>query len=382
MADPAARMASRGSPPPAAGLLAPVLCVSALQLAITVGFICYSQGHWLQKDVSGISGEFLQCLRLVSNHSSSAPRLSEVKGQEVSESCSQLLQELKQLVNQVTSSTTDKQQHKGAVSSHSRKSSPQLSVCAHLTVKKPVPGSPVHDLTLSNIILQHFTFLTAAGMVDRTDFPGGHCETRFQADGSSPSQNSDGAATRGATQPHRKTRAEDCNRTQETSLPCLTPLRGKTPSAKDEKIQPKELKSLKTRFPGLKGKLITSWEEKVGVAHLREMHYSQGSLRIKHQGLYYIYAQILFRYHADHPMSTREYQLIQYVYRKMASYPTPALILRGASTWCSGNHNLYSVYQGGVFNLHHGDEIFVTVSNISLVDVDEASSYLGAFKLD
>nr|NP_001409519.1 TNF superfamily member 11 [Rhincodon typus] len=139
---------------------------------------------------------------------------------------------------------------------------------------------------------------------------------------------------------------------------------------------------LEARLPGLKGKLITSWEEKLGVAHVREMRYSEGALEIKRQGLYYIYSQILFRYHADYPMSTREYQLVQYVYRKMAKYPKPTLLLRGSSTWCSGNHNLYSVYQGGVFTLNSGDKLFVTVSNLTLVDADEASSYLGAFKLD
>ncbi|XP_067848372.1 tumor necrosis factor ligand superfamily member 11 [Heptranchias perlo] len=153
----------------------------------------------------------------------------------VSESCSQPLQGLKPLVNQVVHSATDNQRLKGALSSHTRKNPRRQAPCAHLTIKKPIKNSP----------------------------------------------------------------------------------------------------GLKTSFPGLKGKLITSWEEKVGVAHMRQMSYSQGSLRIKHQGLYYIYAQILFRYHADHPMSTREYQLIQYVYKKMAKYPTPTLILRGASTWCS-----------------------------------------------
>ncbi|XP_067895951.1 tumor necrosis factor ligand superfamily member 10 [Heterodontus francisci] len=299
-------LASRTAVSPAPGaamLLAPLLCVSALQLALTIGFICYCQNQWLQKDVNGSSEEFLQNLSLFSNFNGSPYKLSEVEIQKVFESCLQSLQGLKQPLNQVNVKgvmtqieeeqgnspdflavhrAADKHRRKGAVSNHKRKNSKRLAPCAHLTIKKPIQNSS----------------------------------------------------------------------------------------------------DLETSFPGLKGKLIASWEEKVGVAHLREMHYSQGSLTIKHEGLYYIYAQILFRYHADYPMSTREYQLIQYVYRKMAKYPTPTLILRGASTWCSGNHNLYSVYQGGVFKLYHGDKIFVTVSNISLVDVDEASSYLGAFKLD
>ncbi|XP_069745693.1 A-kinase anchor protein 11 isoform X3 [Narcine bancroftii] len=236
----------------------------------------------LNKNVSGISEEFLQCLRLISNFNISTPNLSDKEMQKVSELCSQLLQGLKQLVKQVVAPTPDRSGHKGELSSHRRKISPQMAPYAHLTIKKPIKNSP----------------------------------------------------------------------------------------------------GTKISFPGLKGKLITSWEEKVGIAHIREMGYSQGSLRISHHGLYYIYAQTLFRYHADHPISTREYQLIQYVYRKMAKYPKPTLILRGASTWSSGNHNLHSVYQGGAFNLHIDDEIFVTVSNVSLVDIDEASSYLGAFKLD
>ncbi|XP_078416737.1 tumor necrosis factor ligand superfamily member 11 [Cetorhinus maximus] len=284
MPDTQPQLASRGSPAPRVTLLAPVLCVCLLQLALTIGFICYSQNQRLQKDVSGIPEECLQCLRLSSNYNSSNSGWSKAQIQKVSESCLQPLKGVKQPLKQAVHSAAGKQRHRGfpKESNHMRKNSKRLTPCAHLTIRKPI----------------------------------------------------------------------------------------KNPS------------DLETSFPGLKGKLITSWEEKVGVAHLREMHHSQGSLRVKHQGLYYIYAQILFRYHADYPMSTREYQLIQYVYRKMAKYPKPTLILRGASTWCSGNHNLYSVYQGGVFNLLSGDKIFVTVSNISLVDVDEASSYLGAFKMD
>ncbi|XP_072902098.1 tumor necrosis factor ligand superfamily member 10 isoform X1 [Hemitrygon akajei] len=282
MAETDGRLNGRGfAAPRAAGLLTLVLCVSALQLALTIGFICYTQSQWLQKNVGGISEEFFQCLRLISDFNSGTPNASEAEMQVVSESCSQQLQGLKQLVKQVVHPIPDRTGRRGELSSRT-KGSQRMAPYAHLTIKKPIK--------------------TSSGIA--------------------------------------------------------------------------------TSFPGLKGKLITSWEEKVGVAHLREMGYSQGSLRINHHGLYYIYAQILFRYHADHPISTREYQLVQYVYRKIARYPKPTLILRGASTWCSGNHNLYSVYQGGVFNLQTDDEIFVTVSNVSLVDIDEASSYLGAFKLD
>ncbi|XP_007905369.1 tumor necrosis factor ligand superfamily member 11 [Callorhinchus milii] len=156
----------------------------------------------------------------------------------------------------------------------------------------------------------------------------------------------------------------------------------RTPCAHLTMKRIKDSPDLKTKFIGLKGKPITSWEEKIGIAHTIEMSHNQGLLKIKHHGLYYIYAQILFRYHAENPISTEEYQLVQYVYWKTANYRKPHLILKGAGTWCSGNHNLYSVYLGGVFNLHRGDEIFVTVSNISLVDADETSSYLGAFKLN
>ncbi|XP_072371577.1 tumor necrosis factor ligand superfamily member 10-like [Scyliorhinus torazame] len=282
MPDTEPELAARGSPAPRCALLAPVLCISVLQLAVTIGFICYTQNQSLQKNVSGISEEVL--LQLLScNGNSSNPEWSELEIQKVSKSCLQSLKGLKQPLNQVLHGAAGKQRHKDLLkgSIRTRKNS-WLTPYAHLTIKKT---------------------------------------TRNSSD-------------------------------------------------------------LETSFPGLKGKPIMSWEEKVGLAHLREMRYSQGSLRIKHRGLYYIYAQILFRYHADHPMVTREYQLIQYVYRKMAKYPKPTLILRGASTWCSGNHNLYSVYQGGVFSLLNGDKIFVTVSNVSLVDVDEASSYLGAFKMD
>ncbi|XP_043550361.1 tumor necrosis factor ligand superfamily member 11 isoform X1 [Chiloscyllium plagiosum] len=269
--------------PGARSLLAPFLCVSVLQLALSIGFIWYCQyQQGLQKDVRETSEEFLHLLSLLSSFNRSIPELSDMRIQKCSPPCLLPLKHQKQPVNKVDPGAADKKQHRGLAPNRTRKNMRKLTPYAHLTMKKPI----------------------------------------------------------------------------------------KAPS------------DLETRLPGLKGKLITSWEERVGVAHLRELRYSNGALEIKHQGLYYIYSQILFRYHADYPMSTREYQLVQYIYRKMANYPKPTLLLRGASTWCSGNHNLYSVYQGGVFDLRSGDKLFVTVSNLTLVDADEASSYLGAFKLD
>lgn len=102
------------------------------------------------------------------------------------------------------------------------------------------------------------------------------------------------------------------------------------------------------------------------------------------------------------------HQLVQCVYKK-TSYPSPiqvcgitprrrgggtrlALIrflcsqlLKGVGTKCwapDAEYALHSVYQGGLFELRAGDELFVSVSSPTMVNADDSSSYFGAFRLD
>ncbi|KAK1885151.1 Tumor necrosis factor ligand superfamily member 10 [Dissostichus eleginoides] len=84
----------------------------------------------------------------------------------------------------------------------------------------------------------------------------------------------------------------------------------------------------------VQGQKISWWEGQKGLAFLQDVQLVDGELVVPTPGLYY----------------DRGRPLLQYVYKK-----------------------------GGLFPLSTGDRLFVTVTNASAVDMDEKSSFFGAF---
>ncbi|XP_026863826.2 tumor necrosis factor ligand superfamily member 10 [Electrophorus electricus] len=142
------------------------------------------------------------------------------------------------------------------------------------------------------------------------------------------------------------------------------------------------------------GQKIHSWESEKGLAFLQNVQLSDGELVVPQAGFYYIYSQTYFRHtlmeeeeehEEDDSASTetaRGKPMLQYVYKKVGSYPVPILLMKNARTTCwsrDAEYGLYSIYQAGLFQLEGGDRLFVTVSNVSTIDMDEKSSFFGAF---
>lgn len=141
------------------------------------------------------------------------------------------------------------------------------------------------------------------------------------------------------------------------------------------------------------GQKIQSWESEKGLAFLQNVELSDGELVVPQAGLYYIYSQTYFRHtlieedESDQEDGTsgesvRGKPMLQYIYKKVSSYPVPILLMKNARTTCwsrDTEYGLYSIYQAGLFQLGGGDRVFVTVSNISSIDMDEKSSFFGAF---
>ncbi|XP_043081822.1 tumor necrosis factor ligand superfamily member 10 isoform X2 [Puntigrus tetrazona] len=143
------------------------------------------------------------------------------------------------------------------------------------------------------------------------------------------------------------------------------------------------------------GQKIQSWESEKGLAFLQNVELSDGELVVPQAGLYYIYSQTYFRHTLiEEDESDREEEdgtsgesvrgkpMLQYVYKKVSSYPVPILLMKNARTTCwsrDTEYGLYSIYQAGLFQLGGGDRVFVTVSNVSTIDMDEKSSFFGAF---
>ncbi|XP_040477529.1 tumor necrosis factor ligand superfamily member 10 [Ursus americanus] len=139
------------------------------------------------------------------------------------------------------------------------------------------------------------------------------------------------------------------------------------------------------------GQKINSWESsRKGHSFLSNLHLRNGELVIHQSGFYYIYSQTYFRFQEPEETSgtiSREQnrkknkQMVQYIY-KYTSYPDPILLMKSARNSCwskDSEYGLYSIYQGGIFELKENDRIFVSVNNEQLIDMDQEASFFGAF---
>ncbi|XP_034023638.1 tumor necrosis factor ligand superfamily member 10 [Thalassophryne amazonica] len=140
----------------------------------------------------------------------------------------------------------------------------------------------------------------------------------------------------------------------------------------------------------VQGQKISWWEGQKGLAFLQDVQLVDGELVVPQAGLYYIYAQTYFRHtHSleedgedSQEAQDRGRPLLQYVYKKVSTYPIPILLMKTSRTscWSRGSQfSLHSAHQGGLFPLSSGDRLFVTVTNATAVDMDERSSFFGAF---
>lgn len=130
---------------------------------------------------------------------------------------------------------------------------------------------------------------------------------------------------------------------------------------------------------------ITRWEDSTIHSHLQNITYRDGRLRVNQVGKYYVYSQIYFRYSRDGAGARVSVpQLVQCINWK-TSYSQPILLLKGVGTKCwapEAEYGLHALYQGGLFELKAGDELFVSVSSLAIDYSDAAASYFGAFRLD
>ncbi|KAM6198557.1 tumor necrosis factor ligand superfamily member 10 isoform 1-T1 [Sarcoramphus papa] len=139
------------------------------------------------------------------------------------------------------------------------------------------------------------------------------------------------------------------------------------------------------------GQKINNWESsRKGHSFLYNVELRNGELVIPQTGFYYIYSQTYFRFRENEDEDSdllaqirNPKQLVQYVY-KLTNYPEPILLMKSARTSCwskKAEYGLYSIYQGGVFQLKREDRIFVSVSNGDIVDMDKEASFFGAFMI-
>ncbi|NWR38313.1 TNF10 factor, partial [Tachuris rubrigastra] len=128
---------------------------------------------------------------------------------------------------------------------------------------------------------------------------------------------------------------------------------------------------------------ISRWEHSTLHSHLQNITYRDGRLRVEQPGKYYVYSQIYFRYRSTGTQDSGP-QLVQCI-QWQPSHSQPILLLKGVGTKCwapEADYGLHALYQGGLFELKAGDELFVSVSSLAIDYNDAAASYFGAFRLD
>ncbi|NXE97901.1 TNF10 factor, partial [Menura novaehollandiae] len=128
---------------------------------------------------------------------------------------------------------------------------------------------------------------------------------------------------------------------------------------------------------------ISRWEHSTLHSHVQNMTYRDGRLRVEQPGKYYVYSQIYFRYRSAGARDSGP-QLVQCI-QWQPSHSQPVLLLKGVGTKCwapEADYGLHTLYQGGLFELKAGDELFVSVSSLAIDYNDAAASYFGAFRLD
>ncbi|OCT92698.1 tumor necrosis factor ligand superfamily member 11 [Xenopus laevis] len=131
---------------------------------------------------------------------------------------------------------------------------------------------------------------------------------------------------------------------------------------------------------------LTSWNFREGWANLRNIKYHNGKLEILQDGYYFVYANLCFRHHI---LKGKEYrdkalQLMIYICKATNNRRPYETLMKGGKTaiWSNNSvYHFYSVYQGGVFKLHAGDEIFIQASYLELLDPAQEATYFGAFKI-
>ncbi|XP_041358427.1 tumor necrosis factor ligand superfamily member 10-like [Gigantopelta aegis] len=121
------------------------------------------------------------------------------------------------------------------------------------------------------------------------------------------------------------------------------------------------------------------------LSYLDGIHLINNRLIIEHGGLYYVYSQVSFKIVMANGDALPE-ELDHGVHRYNVVLPNNGrqTLLQTAHT-CTMSSNkavyLHTSYVGGIILLNPRDEIFVTVSNSSFIDLDPKVSFVGAFKL-
>ena len=132
---------------------------------------------------------------------------------------------------------------------------------------------------------------------------------------------------------------------------------------------------------------ITDWTTENNVAHTKGIGNSKGVLHINSTGLYHIYSQVYFVSVYNSTGTSNDPKILHHsIYRYNPTLPNDGTeeLAHSAHTECWQSRRKYTdftSYTGAAIKLLAGDDIYVKVSDISLVARDSKSSFFGLFKI-
>ncbi|KAJ8313459.1 hypothetical protein KUTeg_008982 [Tegillarca granosa] len=132
---------------------------------------------------------------------------------------------------------------------------------------------------------------------------------------------------------------------------------------------------------------ISSWIYDVDLAFTNRVEYRHGRIVVPSDGLYYVYSQVSFlEFFRRGNTASFGNSLSHYIYRYNIIYSNGGEenLIQNSITKCWGRNQQfgeYTSYLGALFYLRKGDELFVKVSNLTLVAREPKLNYFGLFKL-
>ncbi|XP_005931414.1 tumor necrosis factor ligand superfamily member 14 [Haplochromis burtoni] len=129
---------------------------------------------------------------------------------------------------------------------------------------------------------------------------------------------------------------------------------------------------------------IVQWA-KEGDAVTQDMKYEKGRLTVEKEGYYYIYSKVIMN-------AAEECSLSQHkVMKETKAYDKPIELMQSKSIHCStskphlklleASEDLWNSYLAGIFQLQVGDEIYVTLKNITKIHGGSTLNFMGAFMI-
>uniref|UniRef100_A0A8D0EEK3 Tumor necrosis factor ligand superfamily member 6 n=1 Tax=Salvator merianae TaxID=96440 RepID=A0A8D0EEK3_SALMN len=120
------------------------------------------------------------------------------------------------------------------------------------------------------------------------------------------------------------------------------------------------------------------WESTYGHAFISGVRYENGGLVIDEAGLYFVYSKVFFRGQtcANQPLG-------HVVYKRSPAYPDIQVLMEDRNmNYCTAVRMWgKSSYLGALFNLSRQDSVYVSVSEVSLVNPEESKTFFGLYML-